>query len=102
MTGVQTCALPIYRGDGSRGELIDKVIAEGHLGGGCAAELALPRGDVAIFEVGVVKLAEGAFCNGRGYLTFALNLSETSTSDVYHHFIFRSQKYFFHRLLALL
>ena len=49
-----------HGGDGSRGELIDKVIAEGHLGGGGAAELALPSGDVAVFEVGVIELAEGA------------------------------------------
>ena len=46
--------------DGSRGELIDKVIAEGHLGGGGATELALPGGDVAVFEIGVIELAEGA------------------------------------------
>ena len=38
-----------HKCDGSRGELVCKVIAEGHLSGGGATELFLPCGDVAVF-----------------------------------------------------
>ena len=46
--------------NGSGSELVCKVIAERHLASSCAAELFLPSGDLAVFQVGGVKLTEGA------------------------------------------
>lgn len=42
------------------GELIHTVVAEGELGGGIAAELPLPGGDVAVRQIAVLELAEDA------------------------------------------
>jgi hypothetical protein len=45
---------------GGGGKLIHPVVAEGELGGGIAAKLSLPSGDITIWLMGVVELAENA------------------------------------------
>lgn len=47
-------------GKSGGGELVRSVIAEGKLGGRIAAGLPLPGGDVAVCQISVVELAQGA------------------------------------------